>query len=186
MPPKKLPPRLTAEEVAALVAIPNRRYKTGARNRALIRFLYRTGLRCAEALAVRRRNLDLDLMQVTVIDGKGKKDRVVPFDSTTAEIIQGWLDVKPRSDYVFCTLTGGQVKDAYVREMLARYGAKAGIEIRCRPHLLRHTFASEFLEQGGTIIELQYLLGHSDPKTTMIYTHVSNARLRKWLNSRPG
>lgn len=164
--------------------MPSRRYKTGIRNRALIVFLWRSGLRCAEALSLTLRDLDFDRGIVSVINGKGGKDRDVYIDFAAIEVLKQWLAVKPRSNYVFCTLKGAKLTDSYVREMLARYGAKAGITIRVRPHLLRHTFASEFLEDGGTLLELQAALGHSRIETTMIYAHHSNARVRKWANAR--
>ena len=73
---------------------------------------------------------------------------------------------------------------ADVRKMLARRGRKAGIEIRCRPHLLRHTFASGLLEDGASIVEVKQLLGHERIETTMRYSHVADARLRRFLVDR--
>lgn len=181
---KKKPPRLRREEVARLIEIPSRRYKTGIRNRAIIVLLWRSGLRCSEMLNLTLRDLDPDRGIVSVIDGKGGKDRDVYIDFATVEIIRAWLAVKPRSNYIFCTLKGGRLSSAYIREMLARYGARAEITMRVRPHLLRHTFASEYLEDGGTILELKAQLGHSRLETTEIYAHHSNVRMRKWANGR--
>lgn len=181
---KKKPPRLRRDEVLRLIEVPSRRYKTGIRNRAIIVLLWRSGLRCSEMLGLTLRDLDLDRGIVSVIDGKGGKDRDVYVDLAAVETLKQWLAVKPRSNFVFCTLKGGQLKSAYIREMLARYGRKAGITIRVRPHLLRHTFASEFLEDGGTLLELQNQLGHARLETTTIYAHHSNVRMRKWANQR--
>lgn len=167
-----------------LLAVPNRRYKTGVRNRALLRLFWCSGLRCSEALNLTLRDFDFDKTEIRVNRGKGAKDRIVYTDRATAEIVRGWCDVKPRSNWIFCTLRGAQLKDAYVREMLARYGKKAGIAIRVHPHLLRHTYASEFLEvPGNTMIELQQQLGHEDLETTAIYSHVSNANLRRRMSA---
>lgn len=164
--------------------MPSRRYKTGIRNRAIIAVLWRAGVRCAELLALTPRDVDFERGIISVIDGKGGKDRTVFVDFTTLEVLQQWLAVKPRSKYLFCTLKGGQMRTAYIREMLARYGEKAEIPMRVRPHLLRHTYASEFLEDGGTLLELQAQLGHSRLETTAIYAHHSNARVRRWANER--
>ena len=183
-PGKKKPPRLRRDEVQRLLAIPSRRYKTGIRNRAIIALLWRSGLRCSEMLNLTPRDLDAERGIVSVIDGKGGKDRDVYVDFATVEIIKQWLAVKPRSRHIFCTLKGGRLTDAYIREMLARYGAKAEIPMRVRPHLLRHTFASEFLEDGGTLLELQAQLGHARLETTTIYAHHSNVRMRRWANQR--
>jgi integrase/recombinase XerD len=181
---KHLPKRLTRDEVARLLAQPSRKYPTGVRNRALLRVLYRCGLRCAEALELRVRDVNLDRCEIRVNAGKGDKDRVVWFDSTTAEILERWKDVRPRSDWLFCTLKGRQLDGRYVRAMVARYGRKAGIELRTHPHMLRHTLASELLEEGASIVEVQKILGHSDVSTTMIYTHVVDESLRRRLMER--
>lgn len=181
---RKLPKRLTREEVAALLAQPSRRYPTGIRDRALMRLLYRGGLRCAEALALRPRDIVLARHEIRVNEGKGGKDRVVWVDGATVEMLARWKDIRPSSEFFFCTLAGRSLRDSDVRDMVARRGRKAGIEIRVHPHLLRHTFASEFLEDGGTLIELQQLLGHERLETTAIYAHTANERLRQLLISR--
>jgi integrase/recombinase XerC len=151
-----------------------------------MRLMYRTGLRCAEALALRPRDVVLARHEVRVNEGKGKKDRVVWMDAATVEYLERWRDVRPPSEFFFCTLKGAELRDRDVRAMMARRGRKAGIEIPVHPHLLRHTFASEYLEDGGTEPELQVLLGHRDPRTTRIYTHLANERVRQLLIERPG
>ena len=184
--PRKLPQRLTREEAAALLAQPSRRYPTGVRNRAVLRVLYRGGLRCSEAIDLRPRDVVLARSELRVNAGKGSKDRVVWIDAVTVEWLDRWRVRRPKSDYFFCTLAGGRLLDSYVRKMTARYGRKAGVEIRCHPHLLRHTFASELLEDGYSLLEAQRLLGHERLETTAIYLHLSDARLRERLIERPG
>ncbi len=151
-----------------------------------MRLMYRAGLRCAEALALRPRDVVLARHEIRVNRGKGAKDRVVWIDETTVEMLARWRDVRPASDWFFCTLKGAQLRDRDVREMMARRGRKAGITIPVHPHLLRHTFASEYLEDGGTLAELKELLGHEDLRTTAIYSHLANERVRQLLISRPG
>lgn len=182
---KKLPDRLFADEVAALLKQPNPRWPTGARNRALIRLFYRSGLRCAEALALTPRDINYERREIRVNKGKGGKDRVVWVDEATIEILARWRDRRPtRSRFFFCTLDGGQVDPSYVRAMIARYGRKAGIRIRCHPHLLRHTFATELLEDGYTIAEVMKLMGHARIDTTETYLHVTDERLAERLRQR--
>jgi len=120
-----------------------------------MRVFYRAGLRCAEALALRPRDVVLARHELRVNSGKGAKDRVVWIDEATVEILTRWKEVRPRSEFFFCTLAGGSLATADVRKMLARRGRKAGIELRCHPHLLRHTFASELLEDGASLVEVQ-------------------------------
>ena len=116
--------------------------------------------------------------------GKGDKDRIVWVDDATVEILARWKEMRPRSDWFFCTLAGERLRDNYVRQMLARYGRKAGIGIRVHPHLLRHTFASELLEDGYSLAEVQRLLGHEQLDTTAIYVHTADEHLRRRLVER--
>ena len=185
-PPLKLPERLTREEAAALIAQPNRRYPTGLRDRALIRLFYRSGLRCNEALNLKLRDVDLRRHELRVWQGKGGRDRRVWIDAVTAEFLAAWRDRRPKSDWFFCTLEGGRMHDSAVRHMMARRGKKAGIAIRVHPHILRHTYATELLEDGYSIIEVQQLLGHANLSTTGIYLHVANESLRQRLIDRDG
>jgi len=183
---RHLPKRLTRDEMTRLLAIPNRRAPTGIRNRAILRVLYRGGLRCSEAINLRPRDVQLPRNEIRVNEGKGKKDRVVWIDDGTVEIIDRWRVIRPRSDWFFSTLAGGQLDDSYLRQMCARYGRRAGLEIRVHPHLLRHTFATELLEDGYSLIEVQKLLGHEDLESTSIYLHVVDENLRQRLAQRPG
>src|SRR6059058_1719196 len=136
-----------------------------------MRVFYRAGLRCAEALALRPRDVVLARHEIRVNAGKGAKDRVVWIDEATVEILTRWKEVRP-------------LATADVRKMLARRGRKAGIELRCHPHLLRHSFASELLEDGASLVEVKELLGHERLETTAIYSHVANERLRRFLVDR--
>lgn len=185
-PPLKLPERLTRDEVAALLAQPNRRYPTGIRDRALIRLFYRAGLRCNEALNLGPRDVDLRHHEIRVWQGKGGRDRRVWIDSGTVEYLALWRDRRPKSDWFFCTLKGKRLRDSDVRDMMARRGRKAEIQIRVHPHLLRHTYATELLEDGYSIIEVQKLLGHARLETTGIYLHVADENLRQRLRDREG
>lgn len=184
--PKHLPKNLTREEAAALLAVPNRRVPTGIRNRALLRTFYRGGLRCAEALALSPRDVRLSRGELVVNAGKGDKDRVVWVDEQTVEILDRWKAIRPRSDWFFCTLRGMQLDDGYVRAMAARYGKRAGIGIRVHPHMLRHSFATELLEDGFSSFAVQKLLGHERLETTELYFHLVDEDLRQRLLSRPG
>jgi site-specific recombinase XerD len=175
---------LSREEASALLAQPSRRYPTGIRDRALIRVFYRAGLRCSEALELKPRDVQLARHEIRVNQGKGGKDRIVWVDEATVEVLTRWKEVRPRSPWFFCTLGGRQMATGDVRKMLARRGAKAGVELRVHPHLLRHTFASEMLEDGASLVELKQLLGHERLETTAIYSHVANERLRRFMVGR--
>lgn len=130
--------------------------------------------------------MQLKRNELRVNAGKGDKDRVVWIDSATVEILDRWRDRRPKSEWFFCTLDGGQLLDSHVRHMVARRGRKAGIGVRCHPHMLRHSYASELLEDGYSILNVQKLLGHADMETTAVYLHLVDEELRLRLRDRPG
>lgn len=180
----KLPEFLSRDEGVALLAQPNPRYPTGARNRALLATFYRAGLRCSEALNLTPRDVQWTKQKIRVNSGKGDKDRVVPVEATLLELLDRWREKRPKSDWFFCTLKGDRMEDSYVREMVARYGRKAGIEIRCHPHLLRHSYATDLLEDGAPVTHVQRLLGHAHLETTSIYLHATDRGLEETIAGR--
>ena len=124
--------------------------------------------------------------EIFVAKGKGKKDRVVWTDATTMEILDRWRAIRPKSETFFSTLGGEKLSTSHIRHMMARRGLKAGIETRVHPHMLRHSFASELLEEGVSIREVQRLLGHEDLETTSIYLDIVDEDLRHKMLNRPG
>ena len=183
------PEILTPEEARRLLAAPSNRAPTGIRNRALLAVLYRAGLRAAEALALERRDLDPDNGLVIVRHGKGNKHRTVAMDPTAFATVQRWLDTRARlgikSKLVFCTLHGGPLQPSYVRALLPRLAAKAGIDKRVHPHGLRHTLAAELAREGIPINLIQAQLGHKSLRTTDTYLrHISPVDLAKAMQAR--
>ncbi|MCH8852000.1 MAG: tyrosine-type recombinase/integrase [Planctomycetes bacterium] len=172
---RKLPPEpLSADEVTRLIKQPSRRAPTGIRNRALLVLLYRGGLRCSEALALRPKDLDVDAGTVRVLHGKGDKARLVGLDSGAMAIIQLWIDKRAALGFngrhtLLCTLQGKPVSSRYVRSLLPRLAAKAGIEKRVHAHGLRHTLASELSAEGVPLPLIQQQLGHANLSTTDRY-----------------
>lgn len=181
---KKLPTVLSREEARSLLAQPNRRYPTGLRNYVMMCVMYRAGLRVSEVLDLEPSHIDARRNQIKVVGGKGDKDRTVPVEPWLIDALRSWMDTKARlqenagddwttSKKVFTTLKGKPVSDRYVRTMVKREALAAGVDKDVHPHTLRHTYATELLEDGFTIREVQELLGHSDVSTTMLYTHVN-------------
>lgn len=113
-----------------------------------------------------------------VREGKGKKDRVLRLNQDALEKIIMWRERRPmQPELLFTTLKGGRIKDAYIRAMVKREAAAAGIDKRFYPHLLRHTFATDIYRETKNIRLTQKALGHADLSTTMIYTHINDAEL---------
>jgi len=156
-PKRRLPPEVLSDaEVCALMGTCGRHAPTGMRNRALIALLYRTGLRINEALSLYPKDLELTDGSVRVLHGKGGRSRTVGLDPGAAAIIERWLDARSRlglggRNPVFCTLRGHAMSDAYIRVMLKRLAARAGIDKRVHAHGLRHTHAAQLRAEGVDI-----------------------------------
>jgi site-specific recombinase XerD len=183
---------LDPDEVLSLMdacSNPRRRRQcpTGVRNRALIAVLYRTGLRCAEALTLTPEDLSEAHGTVLVRNGKGGKRRVAGMDEGGFKEVAEWIAIRPESRYLFCTLDGGKLDAGYVRAMFYRKRDKAKIKRRVHPHGLRHTHAGELALEQIPIPLIQRQLGHSRLETTSVYLQalapeatISAIRQRKW------
>jgi integrase len=114
--------------------------------------MYRAGLRVSEALALRPADVNLTDGTLRVLHGKGNKPRTVGLDPGAIDAVSRWMDRRReygfRNGPLFCTLAGCPILSGYVRDMLKRQAAKAGLEKRVHPHGLRHTHAAE-LEMSG-------------------------------------
>ena len=165
---------LTTDEVTRLMQACSKRAPTGIRNRALLAVLYRGGLRIAEALALKPKDVDLAAGTITVLCGKGKKRRVVGIDAGAVALIELWLTRRKALGFngrhrLFCTLQGDPVSSTYCRTWLKRIGEKVGIEKRLHPHGFRHTMAADMRREGIDIGVISKQLGHTSIATTARY-----------------
>ncbi len=196
-PKRRLPVEtLTTEEVDKLLAACNPKAPSGVRNRALIAVLYRAGLRIGEALALKPKDLDEKAGTVRVLHGKGDRARTAGMDKAGFAFVSLWLLVRRRlgirdASPLFCQITKGRrglaISDQYVRHLLPRLAARAGIGKRVHAHGLRHTHASELRAEGKDMGVISRQLGHSSIATTARYLdHVAPqavidaARTRRW------
>ena len=182
---RKLPAEpLTRDEVVALMNACSKRAPSGKRDRALICILWRGQLRISETLDLKPSDFDPQKCTLRVLQGKGKKSRVVVIDEQAAAELQAWLAKRSTLEGInghkpiFCTLKGGKISPAQIREKLPKLAAKAGITKRVHPHGLRHTGASELVEEGVALIDIQGQLGHSSAATTDRYLHSLNPTAR--------
>lgn len=183
-----LPKYLTQKQLSDLMSAPDATRPQGLRDRAMLEFLYATGLRVSELCRVRVSDLDRNMGFVRVV-GKGNKHRIVPVGKVALAAIEHYLVsgrpglLKGRaSPYLFATNRGGAMTRQAFWKLLAAYGRKAGIFHDLTPHVIRHTFATHLLEGGADLRSLQTMLGHADISTTQIYTHVMRSRLRKTVD----
>jgi integrase/recombinase XerD len=168
------PDLLSLREIERLLAQCSRRAPTGLRNRALLTLAYRAGLRCQEALDLKLTDIDLEAALLTVRSGKGGRMRRVGLDAGTVAVIEQWLRARgklklPRNAPLLCTLQGRALDASYVRHLMKRLAAKAGIERRAHLHGLRHAFAVSLAREGAPLPVIQRALGHQAASTTSIY-----------------
>lgn len=190
----RLPKIISREDARALLRVPNPRYPTGLRNLVALHLMYQSGLRESEVCNLAPEDVDLDRGFVFVQLGKGAKDRVVPLHQETIDLCQKWLKRRPESEWFLPTLKGGRMSERQVRAMVARMSKRAGVYLRdgrekklVHPHTLRHCFATELLEDGVLLHEVQHFLGHESIRSTEVYLHVRPSEaLAAKLRNRPG
>jgi integrase/recombinase XerD len=185
---QSLPKYLNKKQIDDLMAACDGAKPQGLRDRAMLEFLYATGLRVSELCGVRLSQLEMSMGVVRVV-GKGNKHRIVPVGKAALKAVERYVsDGRPKllkgrpSPYLFVTNRGGAMTRQGFWLLLGGYGKKAGIFHGLTPHVVRHTFATHLLEGGADLRSLQSMLGHSDISTTQIYTHVVRSRLRKTVD----
>lgn len=185
---QKLPFALSYDQVMQLLAQPDVTSHLGIRDRAMLEFLYATGVRVSELTFVRISDLALDEEFVRIL-GKGKKERFVPICGPAVHWLNTYLkQVRPRllplgrfTDFVFLNAKGSKLSRMGIWKILQKYAHAAGIEPDISPHTLRHTFATHLIEGGADIRAVQEMLGHAKITTTQIYTHLEQEFLRKTI-----
>lgn len=175
---------LTAEELKALLDTPDKRTYTGFRDYVLMTLLIDTMTRINEALSIKKSDVDFSSNTITVRASiaKNRKARIIPIQKQTSKLLKELIKETEEfdSEYVFLANYGERLTPNHFRNQLRRHYIKqAGISKRVHPHLFRHTAATMFLESGGDIRHLQLLLGHSDLRMVMRYTHLSNQALKE-------
>jgi site-specific recombinase XerD len=168
---------LTEDEVSALLRRCSPKAPTGVRNRALIMVMYRGGLRISETLGLKPSDVDPGRGTIRVLDGKGHKSRTVSVDDGALAFLQRWMDVRAQlkrehgwtNGPLFCTLANGPIHPTYVRTMLKRNAARAGIDKHVRPHGLRHSHAAELVAEGVPVNVIRDQLGHANLSVTDRY-----------------
>lgn len=173
---KKLPIYLTKEEVKVLI-----KSCATMKSRLVVEMLYSSGLRISELLSLKVEDLDLNQNTGKVV-GKGDKERMIFLSEKLISHIQKYLKKKKISSGLIFPGKSGQINPRTVQKIISDTAKKAGINKQVTPHKLRHSFATHMLNSGANIREVQELLGHSDLRTTQIYTHVSKEQLKRLKN----
>ena len=168
----KLPVVLSKKEVKLIVNI-----ITNLKHKAIISLLYGSGLRIGELLQLKKTDIDLDRMAIHVKGAKGKKDRYTILSSNVLEILREYYKKYKPKDYLFEGQKGGKYSRESAGQVFKRVLKKAKINKNATLHTLRHSFATHLLEDGIGIAHIQKLLGHSNIKTTLIYTQIAKDAL---------
>jgi integrase/recombinase XerD len=177
-----LPKFLNQAEMDILLAAPDVSTELGLRDRALIELMYACGLRVSEAVDLKIHDIDIESGILTTT-GKGSKTRRVPIGSSAVEWLKSYLSVRRKKENieianVFVTSTGHPLNRQSIYRLVREYGEKVGLT-EISPHTLRHSFATHLVQNRADIRSVQQMLGHADISTTQIYTHMTDAHLRK-------
>ena len=174
---RKLPTILTSNYINNLLdTIPTSTSKE-IRDRTIIEILYSSGLRVSELTNLKVN--DLKNNKSLKVLGKGNKTRILPMTDKSFNYMNLWIS-KYRSEYkneksgnyIFLGVRGGKISDREIQRIV-------NLRLGTFPHSIRHTFATHLLDGGADLRVVQEMLGHTDPSTTQIYTHVSKKQLKE-------
>jgi integrase/recombinase XerD len=182
--PDRLPRPISPETVRALLDAPDPTTTIGVRDRAVLEFLYATGARVSEVSALDVGDIDRSSGTVRLM-GKGSKERIVPVHAEALKRIRAYeSESRPKltrgsSHAIFLSARGNRLSPDAIRRLFKSHARGAGAEPDVSPHALRHTFATDLLDNGADLRTVQELLGHVALSTTQIYTHVGGKRLKR-------
>jgi site-specific recombinase XerD len=186
---KETLPYLDKAEMDALLAAPNRRTRQGTRDHALLLFLYNSGARCDEAAHLTVGDLDLGVSPAVKILGKGKKVRLCPLWTSTAQTLRALTAGRAHQHPVFLNRRGHPITRFGIYAMVSRYARQTTQRVsssrakRVSPHVIRHTTAVHLLRAGVDINTIRAWLGHVSLDTTNVYAEVDLEMKAKALSA---
>lgn len=181
---KKLPEFLYNDEMVKVLKSISTTTPLGLRNMALLELFYATGMRVSEIANLKLEQIDFEL-NLILVHGKGNKDRYVAFGEEAKTALNNYL-VEARKKillhktdygYVFLNSNGNRITSRGLEYIIKNIFLNAGVSASVHPHMLRHTFATQMLNNGADLRTVQELLGHESISTTQIYTHVTKQHL---------
>ena len=194
---QRLPAHLGEKEMTTLLEMPDVTLPLGRRDRAILELFYASGLRLSELVGLDLEDVNLSTRIVRVM-GKGRKERLVPFNRSTEAAVRAWLKdwesftagmrnadrrmrgkrpLKKPAMPLFLNYQGGRLSTRSVDRLVRKYVAQCSTRFGISPHALRHSFATHLLERGADLRAIQELLGHARLSTTQRYTHVNSTQL---------
>lgn len=189
---KKLPKVIYSNELDTILNVPDKTTTLGLRDALILELLYSTGVRVSELVSICINDINFNKKEIRIF-GKGSKERIVLYGNKCSDLLDDYIS-KSRSklyseysgDYLLLSKKGRQINQREIRTIIDDVVSKAGLKIHISPHVLRHTFATDLLNNGADLRSVQKLLGHESLSTTTIYTHITNERLRNvYLHAHP-
>lgn len=182
---KKIEVPFSEKEMEAIISkIPFNDDFEGTRDKLIIELLYATGIRRAELINLKVKNIDLNQNTIKVL-GKRNKERIIPLLPATKKCFEDYishrslLDIKRDLSYVFLLKSGNKIYETLVYRVVTTCFGLVSSKVKKSPHVLRHTFATHLLNKGADLNSVKELLGHSSLASTQVYTHNSIAELKK-------
>lgn len=187
---RKLPNYLTSEEIDKLFDLRLTK-PIDYRNKALLEVIYATGARISEVISLELNQIDFEECVIKVM-GKGKKERIIPLGNTALNSLyiyisnyRAFLVKNDTCNYVFLNKNGTKISRQGVFKILKELANNAGIKKEISPHTLRHSFATNLLNNGADLRVIQELLGHENLETTEIYSHLQNKKIEEDYSNHP-
>lgn len=189
---KRLPNYLNHEQLEEFLALPDQTTPIGMRDALLLEMIYATGVRVGELVSLKLEDISSHRHEIKIL-GKGRKERYVLFGSRCERLLNQYLkQSRPLligekiHSYLFVNVHGNPLTVSGVRYAIEKLLKAHPMSLHITPHTLRHTFATDLLNEGADLKVVQELLGHENLKTTQIYTHITNDRLRNvYLHAHP-
>ena len=167
--PKKLPIVLSKDEIIKLInSIQNEKQKL------MISLLYGSGMRVSELVNLRIKDLNISKSYGFIRNGKGGKDRLFIIPKNLKEELSKSIKNKDDEGYLFVSPRNNKYNIATIRAILKYASKDSNLKKKVHPHILRHSFATHLIENGYSVNEVQVMLGHKSPETTMVYLHIAS------------
>lgn len=183
---QRIPAHLSEQDMIGLLDAPDAAAPLGRRDRSILELFYASGLRLSELVGLDMQDVNLSSRVIRVL-GKGRKERLVPFNTAAERAIRAWLPDRARlmregqmragGDPLFVNYRGTRLSGRSVHLLVVKYVGLCSAKIGISPHALRHSFATHLLQRGADLRAIQELLGHAHLSTTQRYTHVNAAQL---------
>jgi len=170
----KLPIVLSVDEIQSMFNVCE-----NLKHKVILALLYSAGFRVSELINLKWSHIDRSRMIINILQAKGKKDRQVGLNESLIPLLEKYYEIYKPQEFVLNGQNSLQYSDRSVGEVIKQLAEKAGIKKRVYTHLIRHCVFTHMVEMGTDINLIQKLAGHSNVKTTLIYTHISDNLISK-------